>query len=88
MTKPSKQSVVKPKSNGKSLQSHKEVRELNISAIIVEFKDTPDPIVVSFKHWRIQVLKGQEDHGMAKGIGLLSNQKVKMVISEWGMWWG
>ena len=50
MTKPPKQSVVKPKSNGKSLQSYKEVRELNTSAITVEFKVTPDPIVISCKH--------------------------------------
>ena len=35
----------------------------------------------------MQVLKGQEDQEMAKGIGLLSNQKVKKVIPEWGMWW-
>ena len=24
---------------------------------------------------------------MTKGIGMLNNQKVKKVISEWGMWW-
>ena len=50
MTKPPKQSMVKPKGNGKSIQSHKEVREHNTFAITVEFKVTPDPIVISCKH--------------------------------------
>ena len=69
-------------------QSHKEVWEPNTSAITVEFKVTQDQIVISLKHWRIQVLKGQEDQNMEKGIGLLSNQKVKKVIPKWGMWCG
>ena len=68
-------------------QSHKEVWELNTSAITVECKVTLDPIVISCKHWRIQVLKGREDHEMTKGIGLLSNQEVKMVTPEWWMLW-
>ena len=72
---------------GNHSQSHKQVRELNTSSITVEFKVTPDPIFVSFKHWRIQVLKGRKDQDMTKGIGMLNNQKVKKVISEWGMWW-
>ena len=72
---------------GNHSQSHKEVRELNTSAITVEFRVTLDPIVISYKHWRIQVLKGREDQEMTKGIGMLSNQEVQMVISEWWMWW-
>ena len=71
---------------GNHSQGHKKVQELNTSAITVEFKVTLDPIIVSFKHWRIQVLKGQEDQDMTKGIGMLNNQKVKKVIPEWGMW--
>ena len=50
MTKSPKQSVVKPKGNGKYSQSHKKVRELNTSAITMEFKVTPDPIVINCKH--------------------------------------
>ena len=74
--------MVKPKAKGNHFQNHKEVREQNISAIIVDFKDTPDQIVISLEYWRIQVLKSREDQGMAKGIGLLRNQKVKKVILE------
>ena len=73
---------------GNHPQSHKEVWELNTSAITVEFKVTPHPIVISYMHWRIQVLKGREVQDMTKGIGMLNNQKVKKVILEWGMWWG
>ena len=68
-------------------QSHKEAWELNTFAITVEFKVTPDSIVISCKHWRIQVFKGQEDQEMTKEIGLLSNQEVEMVIPEWWMLW-
>ena len=50
LTKPPNQSVVKPKGEGNLSQSHKEVLELNTSTIIVEFQDTSDPIVISFKH--------------------------------------
>ena len=72
---------------GNHSYSHKEVQELNTSTIIVEFKVTPDPIVISCKHWRIQVLKGREDQEMTKGIGLLNNQEAKMMILEWWIWW-
>ena len=34
----------------------------------MEFKVTPDPIVIRCKHWRIQVLKGRKDQDMRKGI--------------------
>ena len=70
------------KLKGNHFQNYKEVREQNIYAIIVDYKDTPDQIVLSLEHWRMQVLKGQEDQEMTKGIGLLSNQKVKKVILE------
>ena len=52
LTKPSNQSVVKPnlRVKGNLSQSHKKVLELNTSAIIVEFLDTSDKIVISFKH--------------------------------------
>ena len=72
---------------GNHSQSHKEVWEHNTSAIIMEFKVTPNLIVISCLHWRIQEIKGQEDQAMTKGIGLLKNQEAEMVISEWWMWW-
>ena len=78
-------SSLKPKGN--HFQNHKEVLEQNMSAIIVGFKDTPDQIVISLEHWRMQVIIGQEDQEMTKGIGLLSNQEAEMVIPEWWMWW-
>ena len=73
-------SNLKPKGN--HFQNHKEVLEQNISAIIVDFKDTPDQIVISLEHQRMQMIRGQENQEMTKGIGLLSNQEVEMVISE------
>ena len=53
----------------------------------MDFKDTPSQIVISLEHWRMHEIKGQEDQEMTKGIGLLNNQKAKMVILEWWMWW-
>ena len=44
-----------------------------MSVIIVDFKDTPDQIVISLEHWRMQVIRGQEDQEMKKGIGLLND---------------
>ena len=35
----------------------------------------------------MQVFRGQEDQEMTKGIRLLSNQEVEMVVPEWWMWW-
>ena len=87
MNKPRNQSVVRSETKGNHFQNHKEVWEQNTSAIIVDFKDTPNQIVISLEHWRMQVIRGQEDQEMTKGIGLLGNQEVEMVISEWWMWW-
>ena len=75
------------KPEGNHSHDHKEVLERTIFAIIVDFKDTPDQIVISWGHWRMQVLRGQENQEMTKGIGLLSNQEVEMVIPKWWMWW-
>ena len=75
------------KLEGNHSQDHKKVLKRTISAITVDFKDTPDQIVISWRHWRMQVIKGQEDQEMTKEIRLLSNQEVKMVIPEWWMWW-
>ena len=72
---------------GNHFQSHKEVREHNTSTIIMDYKDTPDQIVISSEHRRMQVFRGQEDQEMTKGIRLLSNQEVEMVVPEWWMWW-
>ena len=52
-------------------------------AIIVEYKGTPDPIVISWEHWIILGTKGQEDQEMIGGIGLLGNHEVKMKIPVW-----
>ena len=35
----------------------------------------------------MQVINGQEDQEMTRGLGLLSHQEVKMVISLWWTWW-
>ena len=75
------------KLKGNHFQNHKEARELTMSTITVDFKGTPDQIVISLVHWRMQGIKGQEDQEMTKGIGLLGIQEVKMVIPEWWMWW-
>ena len=74
------------KLEGNLFQDHKEVRERTIFAIIVDFKDTPNQIVISLEHWRMQLIKGQEDQEMTRGLGLLSHQEVKMVISAWWRW--
>ena len=52
-------------------------------AIIVDFKDIPDLIVISWEHWIMLGIKGQEDQEMIRGIGLLGNQEVKMEITVW-----
>ena len=72
---------------GNHSRSHKEVWELNIFAITVEFKITPNLIVISWEHRIMLGIKVQEDQETTKGIGLLSNQEVEMVISEWWMLW-
>ena len=54
---------------GNYSQSHKEVWELNTSAITVEFKVTPEPIVISCKHWRIQVLKDRRTNKWQEDLG-------------------
>ena len=46
----------------------------------MDFKDTPDPIVISCEHSIMLGIKGQEDQEMTRGIGLLGNQEVKMEI--------
>ena len=51
-------------------------------AITVDFKDTPDLIVISLEHRRMQLIKGQENQEMIRGLGLLSHQDVEMVILE------
>ena len=47
LNKPRNQSTVRLKPKGDQLQTHKEVQERTMFAIIVDFKDTPDPIVIS-----------------------------------------
>ena len=54
-------------------------------AIIVDFKDTPDLIVINWEHWIMLGIKGQEDQEMTREIGLLGNQEVKMEIPVWWM---
>ena len=44
-----------------------------MSVIVVDFKDTLDQIVISLEHWRMQVIRGQKDQEMKKGIGLLND---------------
>ena len=75
------------KLEGNHSQDHIVVLEQTIFAITMDFKNTPDQIVISWEHWRIQVLRGQKNQEMTKGIRLLSNQGVEMVIPEWWMWW-
>ena len=75
LNKPHNQSVVRLKPKGNHFQSHKKVREHNTSAITVDFKDTPNQIVIILEHWKMQVIRGQEDQEMTKGIALLNNQE-------------
>ena len=67
---------------GNHSQSHKEVQEHNTSAIIAEFKVTLDPIVISWRHWRIQEIKGQKDQEMTEGIGLFEQSRGRDGDSE------
>ena len=55
--------------------------------ITAYFKGTPNPIVISWEHWGMQVIKGQEDQELTRGLGLLSHQKIEIVILEWWTWW-
>ena len=75
-------SGLKPEQN--LFHNHKEVLERTMCVITADFKGTPDPIVISWEHWEVQVIKGQE---MTRGLGLLSCQEIEMVISEWWTWW-
>ena len=47
LNKPRSQFVVKFEVKGKSLPDHKEVQEQTMSVSIVDFKGTPDQIVIS-----------------------------------------
>ena len=85
LNKPYNQSTTGLKPKGDHLQNHKEVQEWTTYAIIVDFKDTPDLIVISWEHWIMLGIKGQEDQEMTREIGLLGNQKVKMEIMVWWM---
>ena len=62
-----------PRQKGSLFQSHKKVLKLNTFATIVEPEDTLGQIAKNFRHWRMQVLKGQEDKERARGT--TSNQK-------------
>ena len=69
------------------VHDHKEVIERIMCVITADFKGTSDQIVISWEQWGMLVIKGQEDQGMTRGLGLLSHQEVKMVIPEWWTWW-
>ena len=58
------------KLEGNLFQDHKEVRERTMFAIIVDLEDTLDQIVISLEHWRMQLIKGEEDQEMIRGIEL------------------
>ena len=86
LTKPHNQSVVKPKGKRKSLpKSQRGLRTQHFYHHCgIQGHTRPNCR-------KLQALKnssvGWKDQDMAKGIGLLSNQKVKKVILEWGTWW-
>ena len=83
LNKPRNEWVLELKPKGNHFINHKEVQEYNVSVITMDNKDTPDQIVISWRYWRMQVIRGQKDLEMTKGIELLSNQEVKMVIPVW-----
>ena len=65
----------------------KEVLERTMCVITADFKSTPDPIVISWEHWGMLVIKGHEGQEMTRELGLLSHQEIEMVIPEWWTWW-
>ena len=78
-------SGLKPEQN--LLHDRKEVLEWTMCVITADFKGTLDPIVISWEHWGMQVIKGQEGQEMTRGLGQLSHQEIEMVIPEWWTWW-
>ena len=76
-----------PKFKGNHLQACKEIQEFNISVIFVDFKDTQDQIAINWRHWRMQVFRGQKALKMTKEVGLVSNQEVEIMIQAWWTWW-
>ena len=78
-------SNLKPEQN--LFHDHKEVLEWTMCVIIADFKGTPNLIVISWEHWGMQVIKGQEDQEMTRGLRLLSHQEIKIVIPKWWTWW-
>ena len=87
LNKPRNQSVVRFEARANLFHNRKEVLEQTMCVITIDFKGTPDPIVICWKHWGMLVIKGQKDQEMTRGLGLLSHQETEMVIPEWWMWW-
>ena len=85
MTKPPIHLWPDPSQKRNLYQSQNEVLKHNTFATIVEFKDILGQISTSFKHWKMQVLKGQKDKEMARGT--TSNQKDEKSILVLVMWW-
>ena len=65
----------------------KKVVEWTICVITMDFKGKPDQIVISWEHWGMQVIKGQEDREMTRGLRLLSYQGIEIMIPKWWTWW-
>ena len=82
MTKPPKQSVVKPKDKGKSLPKSQRGPRTQHFCHHYGLQGHTGPNCHNLRALKNQVFRGQEDQEMTKGIGLLSNQEVKLVIPE------
>ena len=82
MTKPPKQSIVKPKGNGKSFPKSQRGMRTQHFYHHCGIQGHTRPNCHKLQALKNLVLNGREDQEMTKGIGLLSNQEVEMVIPK------